>query len=69
MGIPKFKDWPQPLSPTLREVVNSLRSRSKALKNKIDDFEISVVEEQTNGERFERLQIEITKFTGAEQKS
>ena len=69
LGVPQLQDWPKPLSPTLREIVNSLRSRSKAIKNKVGDFEVSLVEEYSDGERFERLKLEMVKFTGAEQKT
>ena len=41
----------------------------KSISNKVDDFDISVTNEECDGERFERLRISFLTFSGAAQKN
>ena len=69
MSVPQLKDWPTPIAPALREIVDALKKRSKAIKGKTGTgkFNISLVSDDVKGERFERLNLAITLFTNADQ--
>jgi len=69
MGVPQLKDWPAPIAPALREIVDALKKRSKAIKGKTGTgkFDISLMTDDVKGERFERLNLDVTLFTNADQ--
>ena len=71
MGVPQANDWPTPQSPTLQGIIDALRRRSKAIKGRISTgtFDISLTDEEVNGERFERLSLDLKLYTGADQYS
>ena len=67
MGVPQANDWPTPQSPTLQGIIDALRRRSKAIKGRIGTgfFDISLTDEEVNGERFERLSLDLKLFTNS----
>lgn len=57
MAIPAFIDWPTPESAMLSAIVDTLRSRSKALNNRVRKFDIELAHESVDGKKIERLNL------------
>lgn len=59
LTVPAFTEWPTPESALLSGVVYALRSRSKALNNRVQKFDVELTLESVNGNDFERLNLNL----------
>lgn len=57
MAVPAFAKWPSSECAILSALVDALRSRSKAINNRVRRFDIELIHEPVDGIDFERLNL------------